>query len=194
MGFHYVLTPVLLNVLVILLVAIVFNFPFPWRRYPAAWARNHKPSAVPASSERRGEIFSREDPATGTGAIEPAPGTNKDDPDTMCSLTSGAAESCTLHPADIRIGAYYCNGEFSPDWQVREVIDSDGSGTTESGMDDVITYRVVAGRKRRHTDTARRQAFAGWARYEVCLNENCWQRIGTTPKPAATGETHEQLV
>ena len=64
LGFHYVLTPVLLNVLVILLVAIVFNFPFPWRRYPAAWARNRKPSAVPAASKQLAAVFSRENPAT----------------------------------------------------------------------------------------------------------------------------------
>ena len=34
LGFNYVLTPVMLNVLIIFLVAIVFNYPFRWRRYP----------------------------------------------------------------------------------------------------------------------------------------------------------------
>ncbi|MGD2117169.1 MAG: HPP family protein [Chromatiales bacterium] len=36
LGFHYVLTPVMLNTTIILLVALLFNYPFPWRRYPAA--------------------------------------------------------------------------------------------------------------------------------------------------------------
>jgi CBS domain-containing membrane protein len=36
LGFRFVLTPVLLNVLVILLVAMLFNIPFPRPRYPAA--------------------------------------------------------------------------------------------------------------------------------------------------------------
>ncbi len=35
LGYLYVITPVLLNVIVILLVAIVFNYAFAWRRYPA---------------------------------------------------------------------------------------------------------------------------------------------------------------
>ena len=35
-GYGFLLMPVLLNVLVILLVAVVFNYPFKWRRYPAA--------------------------------------------------------------------------------------------------------------------------------------------------------------
>ena len=39
LGFEFVLTPVLLNAITILLVAVMFNFPFPWRRYPAALAQ-----------------------------------------------------------------------------------------------------------------------------------------------------------
>ncbi len=41
LGFQYVLTPVMLNVMTILLVALLFNAPFSWRRYPAAWARQN---------------------------------------------------------------------------------------------------------------------------------------------------------
>lgn len=35
LGYVFVITPVLLNVVIILVVAIVFNWFFPWRRYPA---------------------------------------------------------------------------------------------------------------------------------------------------------------
>lgn len=35
LGYMYVVTPVLLNVLVIFVVAVLFNFLFKWRRYPA---------------------------------------------------------------------------------------------------------------------------------------------------------------
>jgi len=185
LGFHYVLTPVLLNVLVILLVAIVFNFPFPWRRYPAAWARNRKPSAVPAASKQLAAVFSREDLSTAGRAMDPVAGISENKLDTVSSPASAKAESGTLHPADIRVGGYYCNGEFSPDWQVRQVVE--GSATTESGTDDRVAYTVVAGRNRRQTGTARREAFAGWARYEVCLNESSWQRVDTKPHPAVTG-------
>lgn len=34
LGYQYVLTPVALNAVTILLIAIVFNYPFHWRRYP----------------------------------------------------------------------------------------------------------------------------------------------------------------
>lgn len=43
MGYGYVLMPVALNVAVILLVAIAFNYAFRWRRYPAALAPPAKP-------------------------------------------------------------------------------------------------------------------------------------------------------
>lgn len=38
LGFGYLVNPVLLNIAVLLFVAIAFNLPFKWRRYPQAWA------------------------------------------------------------------------------------------------------------------------------------------------------------
>jgi CBS-domain-containing membrane protein len=45
LGYDFLFTPVLVNVLIILLVAMVANYPFAWRRYPARWA---KIAAAPA--------------------------------------------------------------------------------------------------------------------------------------------------
>ena len=42
LGFQYIITPVLLNLLVIFSVAVLFNFPFKWRRYPAKLAKIDK--------------------------------------------------------------------------------------------------------------------------------------------------------
>ncbi len=39
LGFAYVWCPVGLNLMVILAIAVLFNAPFRWRRYPVAWAR-----------------------------------------------------------------------------------------------------------------------------------------------------------
>lgn len=49
LGFSFVWKPVLLNALVILAVAVVFNFAFKWRRYPAAFNR---PRRAPAGASR----------------------------------------------------------------------------------------------------------------------------------------------
>lgn len=39
LGYSFVWQPVLLNALTIVAIAVVFNAPFAWRRYPAHWSR-----------------------------------------------------------------------------------------------------------------------------------------------------------
>jgi CBS-domain-containing membrane protein len=50
LGFHFILSPVLWNAVVILLVALLFNYPFAWRRYPLALAHRAAP-AEPGSTD-----------------------------------------------------------------------------------------------------------------------------------------------
>jgi CBS-domain-containing membrane protein len=45
LGFQFVLTPVMLNTMTILAVALLFNAPFAWRRYPAAWSFQSRATA-----------------------------------------------------------------------------------------------------------------------------------------------------
>ncbi len=39
LGYGFVVMPVLINTVIILAVAVAYNFPFSWRRYPQAWWR-----------------------------------------------------------------------------------------------------------------------------------------------------------
>ena len=39
LGYNYLFVPVLLNVVVLLIVAVLFNYPLTWRRYPQSWWR-----------------------------------------------------------------------------------------------------------------------------------------------------------
>lgn len=59
LGFTYVLFPVALNAIVMLLLAIAINYPFPWRRYPAALIERASPKngLVPISSEELHQNF-----------------------------------------------------------------------------------------------------------------------------------------
>lgn len=52
LGFQYVLTPVLLNVLTLVLIAMVFNYAFHWRRYPAALAVRRARATVTPEAAR----------------------------------------------------------------------------------------------------------------------------------------------
>ncbi len=49
LGYGYVLSPVLLNAAVLLGVAIVYNYPFAWRRYPQVW---HRAAAADEPAEK----------------------------------------------------------------------------------------------------------------------------------------------
>jgi CBS-domain-containing membrane protein len=42
LGYGYVFSLVLLNVVVLLAVAVAFNYPFAWRRYPQCWHRRSR--------------------------------------------------------------------------------------------------------------------------------------------------------
>ncbi len=48
LGYMYVLSPILLNALIILMVAVLFNYPFAWRRYPQSWHRRTQPAVQTA--------------------------------------------------------------------------------------------------------------------------------------------------
>lgn len=52
LGYGYVFSPVLLNVVVLLAVAVAFNYPFVWRRYPQCWHRASAQTSVRADAVR----------------------------------------------------------------------------------------------------------------------------------------------
>ena len=154
LGFHYVVTPVLLNVLVILSVAILFNLAFPWRRYPSVWARRSG-AAAPGAGERaeraKGASIGQ-DLASAAGALGSALHIDSRHLETVCRLAQCNAESAGMDPADIHVGSYYCNGTFGPDWQVRQVIRCSGSGAAGPSAEDTLSWRVAAGSQRRQKD------------------------------------------
>jgi CBS-domain-containing membrane protein len=46
LGYQFVITPVMLNAITILLVAVLFNAPFAWRRYPPVWSMGADPKVL----------------------------------------------------------------------------------------------------------------------------------------------------
>jgi CBS-domain-containing membrane protein len=175
LGFQYVLTPVMLNALIILSVAVAFNYLFPWRRYPAAltqYTRRCK-GAAPRGPAAKEPLLSNEDLDYALQRMDMYVDIGEDDLRRIYNLARHRTRS-TMGPQDIRLGHYYSNGEYGEGWSVRRVIDE--SGTPGADRDQII-YRVVAGQDRRNTGAQSRADFSRWARYEVVLNENSWQRV-----------------
>lgn len=48
LGYGYLFSPVLLNIVVLVTVAVLFNYPFAWRRYPQSWHQRTQPVATTA--------------------------------------------------------------------------------------------------------------------------------------------------
>ncbi|MGK2952572.1 MAG: HPP family protein [Thiobacillus sp.] len=48
LGYGYLFSPVLLNVVVLVTVAVLFNYPFAWRRYPQSWHQRTQTVVMPA--------------------------------------------------------------------------------------------------------------------------------------------------
>jgi len=78
-----------------------------------------------------------------------------------------------MRPDNIVVQRYYSNGAYGRAWGVRLVT------AIESGPDStLVAFKGVAGQCRRKTGNGPLDEFAAWAKYEVALNENSWQRVG----------------
>ncbi|MFN2309436.1 MAG: HPP family protein [Gammaproteobacteria bacterium] len=182
LGYSYLLTPVLLNCLIILGVAVVFNFAFPWRRYPAALARYFTAKAASrlsmTNAEAEGSEITRENLASALKSMDKTLDVSEDDLEKIYALALNKSQGASLRPADLGLGRCYSNGQHDTRWQVRQIVDMP---VVESD-DDLLIYKIVAGNGRRSAGTATRGSFARWARHEVFLNESSWQRVPTPPE------------
>lgn len=182
LGYMYLLTPVLVNVVIIFSVAIIFNYVFPWRRYPAAlmeYSAKHPESNVKVQ-EPESEL-SHSDLEYALRQMNLYVDVSHDDLEKIYHLARHRVEG-EISTQGIKLGRYYSNGEYGNNWSVRQIVDE--SDNPRPGRDQVI-YKVVAGKGRRSTAAINRDEFAQWAKYEVYLNENSWQRLTDTANCAS---------
>lgn len=186
LGYTYVLTPVMLNTVVILSIAVVFNFAFPWRRYPTTLAkylsaRHKQASTAPGSPEM--EPFARGHLEVALKTLNTTLDISEEDLEEIYRLAYQNQLNSQLRPEDIRLGHYYSNDRHDPRWQIRQVIDMPAAVSAN----DLLIYRVVAGSDRRTSGTMSRGDFARWARHEMFLEENTWQTTQPVPPSAPPG-------
>ena len=171
LGYQFVVTPVLINTLIILSVAIAYNALFPWRRYPSVLSRRMSVTEDnrPAQTERIGRIQLEKALRKMNQIID----ISDDDLEKIYQLASSDI-STNLNSHQLKLGHYYSNGKTGADWSIRRIIDeSEGPGSDDS----IIIYKVVAGKGRPKTGTMRRGEFAHWVKYEVYLNNQSWERV-----------------
>jgi CBS domain-containing membrane protein len=174
LGYQYLVTPVLINVAIIFAVAIVFNYLFPWRRYPMAMMPHSRKAARRDKAVK--EVLSREDLEYAMQQMNLYVDVSHEDLEQIYQLARNRING-QLSVKHIKLGHYYSNGEYGSNWSVRQVVDE--SNNPRPGRDQII-YRVIAGKGRRSSGTISREEFAHWAKYEVYLNENSWQRVASS--------------
>lgn len=98
LGYGYVFSPVLLNVVVILMVAVAFNFPFHWRRYPQCWHRSIKErnaSANPVGAAEEKAMIPHSDLVYALSQIDTFVDISEEDLQRIYALALGHARSAS---------------------------------------------------------------------------------------------------
>jgi CBS-domain-containing membrane protein len=175
LGYEYLVTPVLLNVAVIIIVAIAFNYLFTWRRYPAVLSQS---VSGPVDRDRAIEQgMSTEDLEYALRQMNSYVDVSHEDLDRIYQLARNR-DNEHLAVEQVKLGGCYSNGKYGSSWSVRRIVDE---STHPREHQDLIIYKVVAGDGRRSSGTLSREEFARWGKYEVFLNENSWQRVDPAP-------------
>lgn len=173
LGFQFVLSPVLLNVAVILATAVVVNAGFAWRRYPVALARRARPEVETDRRHMAEGSLSHSDLEFALRQIDSVVDVSENDLARIYRLAAHHSRQARMQPWQIRLHHFYSNGRYGEDWAIRQVVDE---APHEDPARDRVIYKVVAGRPRRESGVATRTEFAAWARYEVFRDETSWLR------------------
>ena len=169
LGYQYVLTPVLMNVVILFALAVAFNYAFAWRRYPAYLARMSKRKE--AGAPQAPSPIEHSDFVYALSQLDSYVDVSEEDLLRIYTLATGQAQRRHLTPGQIILWHAYCNGEQGPDWVVRDIIDEHRNDDPEK---DRVIYRVLAGPGRRDTGVMTRTEFARWAKYEVVRSGSEW--------------------
>ncbi|MDG2236594.1 MAG: HPP family protein [Arenicellales bacterium] len=162
LGYSYVLTPVLVNMVTLVVAAILINLPFRWRRYPASlyWQRR-KP--LPPSVDRSDLTYA-------LSKIDTFMDINEDDLLRIYELARGHSDKDKI--MEIQAGRCFSNGGFGHHWEVRQV--SPDYSTDNNAR---VAYQIIAGTQEGGSGEISLGEFRAWASYAVVRNKDSWRRV-----------------
>ena len=172
LGYQFVITPVLLNVLVIVTVAVLFNYPFAWRRYPAGLKK--KKTLPDQQQPQQRAAISHEDLVYALHEVDSFIDVSEQDLLAIYETATHRSLAQQLASAELILGHYYSNGRYGSEWSVRQIVDESPADNPAS---DMLIYKVLAGDGRRSSGVATRDEFARWAKHEVYRDDENWHRV-----------------
>jgi len=162
LGYSYLLSPIMLNCLVIFSVAVFFNGFFPWRRYPSSLMVFAKSPGI--ESRNTQARLDRKHIEQAMEDMDLIVDVTTDDLQRLFALTREYAEQDCIDCDSIELGHYYTNGKHGSRWSVRKIIDEHRSSDPQH---DMVVYRVVEGHDLRSSSSCTREEFSQWASHEV---------------------------
>jgi CBS domain-containing membrane protein len=168
LGYSYVISPILLNVTIIFLIAILFNSAFPWRRYPAA-AMMRFTDSRPGGDAEEASLVDKHAIEQALEDMDLVMDVTTEDLQRVIQLSLNHARQKHLKSQQIKLDRFYTNGKHGPEWSVRRIIDESCSTDPKK---DMVIYRVVEGQGFNSADSCTRAEFARWAAREVFVNSN----------------------
>ncbi len=174
LGYQYAITPVLLNVIVILLVGIIFNYAFPWRRYPAYLYRRNLPVEATSPQVPTSHI-AHEDFVYALSEIDSFIDISEHDLLRIYDIATRKSQDSPMQSEKLVVGGFYSNGEYGDQWSVRQIVDESADNDEHK---DMVIFKVAAGQGRRNSGYCSRTEFLRWANHQVIRDEENWKRIG----------------
>lgn len=173
LGYGFLLTPVAVNVAAILMIALLFNNLFAWRRYPVTLMSSHKAdddgTAVPG--------FTHEDLAAAMESLDTYVDITSEELADLFERAWAHAQESQAEPITIQGGGYYSNGHPGSQWSVRQIIDLPGALATPRAQ---LIYKNVAGRDTQQTGICRLDEFYQWARFRVEKKGELWVKVSSS--------------
>jgi len=167
-GYSYVFEPVFINVMVILVVAVIFNLPFATRRYPQGLQNLMARDMEKATAQLQAFEIERDDIARAIEKMDIVVDLTDEDLVKLFHLASSEAKQRHMSTQQILLGHYFTNG--GEQWSVRQIVD-------ESMDRDQVIYRIIAGHEKRGTGVCTIEEFARWARLEVERDGHNWKQV-----------------
>lgn len=172
-GYRYAVFPVLTGTLALVVFALLFNFAFPWRRYPAYLFFRSQPTPAAAPVEDTTRSLSQED----FFAAMQAHGSFVDiTADGLTELLESArqhARQASPPPEHLAVGQFFSNGALGQAWCVRQIMRIDNASGADTAS---LHYQVVAGNAGETLAACSADEFRRWARFEVVPAGPLWRK------------------
>ena len=170
----FILSPVLLNAVLIVVAATLLNAPFPWRRYPVAWAFRHA-AVTPGAALAPEAPFTARQLRDALDELDSMVDVSDEELQAIYQALRRQQDHDLLTPDDLHVGGYYSNGQAGETWAVRRIIDASEPGARKPQ----VIVKTVAGPGRGDIRTMTQADFAVWGKYEVVPDGGAWHRVET---------------